>query len=259
MKKLLFLSDFKGIIKKVCTIVFLIGVLAGFQVRIVQANPVAPKILPTGENDKDIRLILVGIVMHIKSYTPLNNINVELKDNLTGDVRDYTTKEDGQFTFKLKQDRQYTVYHTDKSGIEYDSRIISTIGKNNPEILYAMLEGPLPLPDDKGKYEVDRDKPKAGANYDLTYKIQIGTFKTPPASGSDFFKNLNRTYETEKDGSWIKYMVGKYKTLDKAKAQKMQLTNDGYKPFIVYYCNGIRYNSYKEAMEKCSPPKKKNN
>ena len=205
----------------------------------------------TGDND--VKLILIGVVMHSTSQTPVGDILVNLEDNIGNTVQEYTTKEDGQFNFKLKSDRQYTLYHLGQDGERFDSKIISTVGKNDPEILYAMLEGPRSeINNDEGEmiavFESKKAESKASSIRDvyeddfyavneLIFKIQVGVYKTPPKNNSDFVKGLKNSYHIERTSNgWVRYLVGQYSDAEEAKRIQRQLVNDGYtKAFIVPY------------------------
>lgn len=229
----------------------------------------------TNKLRKDIKLVLIGIVLDKETKNPIPGAAVELTDLITQEIQGFTTEADGNFYFKLQAEKNYSLSKLYKGQIE-DSKVISTINKGETEILHAILEGTAELgyqnyPSNPSQQHVDRhpgprmeiyesedDKkrsnkiPFGGTNnyYEdpddgLTFRIQIGTVASANAGNSDaYLQNALDKFKVdmEKGPSGMqRYMVGNFDKYTTAKSYRRVLQRRGYDDsFIAAYLNGYR-------------------
>lgn len=65
-----------------------------------------------------------------------------------------------------------------------------------------------------------------------TYTIQVLALKLPP-SDANFFKNLDKVYEYPCNDGYVRYCVGKYSSIDEAKASLNTVRESGYNEAFV--------------------------
>ncbi|MBK8472354.1 MAG: hypothetical protein IPL33_09395 [Sphingobacteriales bacterium] len=88
----------------------------------------------------NVRLVLIGVAMN-QAEQPLSGVNVQLEDMATKQVQTFLTNLDGHFYFKLQGDKSYRVSLIDANQQTSDIKLVSTINKNNPEIIHLILKG----------------------------------------------------------------------------------------------------------------------
>ena len=100
------------------------------------------------EASNDIELVLIGLVVketdkktdkEIKQV-PVNFAIVELVDNIYNVKEIAQTKDDGTFHFQLKKGKQYTITLIDAQGQAISKKEISTVNRENPEVMKIVLE-----------------------------------------------------------------------------------------------------------------------
>lgn len=220
-------------------------------------------------------LVLIGIVLDETTKKPLSGALVELIDENSKAQQTFTTKQDGNFYFKLTPNTQYRLTKLTTQGNVEDIKRISTMGKNDTEILHTILEGnikskpntslgmnpndtdldhlssPHPVGGKKLTYwQVDDSKPhKNSTEYenpnddDLTFRIQIGAFKNPKSSSDPYLMQLAGEWKTERTANgFIRYMVGEdYADHYRAHSKLSELRRKGYRDaYIAAYLNGYR-------------------
>ena len=91
---------------------------------------------------KDLKLVLIGIVLDKISKEAISNALVQLEDMSTHQVQEFYTKQDGNFYFKLEPERIYKLSKVDaQTGNIEDNKTITTINEDDSKILHAVLEG----------------------------------------------------------------------------------------------------------------------
>jgi len=93
----------------------------------------------TNNDPSEVKLALVGIAIDEITQTPISAANIELKDVQSKEKVEVITKNDGSFYFKLKADKQYELSLFDSFGALISKKVISTVGKYDPEILHTIL------------------------------------------------------------------------------------------------------------------------
>ena len=109
-------------------VLFLVGLFLLTQVCILQAA--------------DVKWMLLGVVIEKGSVNPVKNIDVCLEVRSSQERICTTTLGDGYFQFSLEKDMEYWIHLIDKAENIIDTKEISTIGKEKPEIMHLMLEYP---------------------------------------------------------------------------------------------------------------------
>ncbi len=225
----------------------------------------------TKKGKKDIRLVLIGIVLDKTSKRPIGGAHVELIDLMTQRKQEFTTETDGNFYFKLEPERNYRLLKITDGQTE-DQKVISTVNKLSTEILHAILEGGEISGvsntigsgyDDNYKYStdspdvlvwsVDESKDTKGLGvrsdayadpYDdshLTFKIQIGAFKRS-MQPNGFFSKVEGKVEVERAANGFnRYVTGNFRNYKEAETYQKELFRKGYnKSFVAAYLNGYR-------------------
>lgn len=88
----------------------------------------------------DVKLMLLGVVFQKEEQRPIKNITVCLEAKSTNERTCFTTLSDGCFYFSLEKDKQYFVHLISESDSILTSKEISTLGKEEPEIMHMLLE-----------------------------------------------------------------------------------------------------------------------
>ena len=122
-----------------------------------------------GSTSADVKLVLIGVAFEKDEVTPLINAKIELVDVQTHQAKEFITKEDGRFYFKLDIDRSYQLSLIGKNGEREDNRLINTESKSTPEVLRTTLssagKGMLSrVGDDSKPYTVPSAVPYATSN-----------------------------------------------------------------------------------------------
>lgn len=73
------------------------------------------------------------------------------------------------------------------------------------------------------------------------YTVQVLALKMPP-SDANFFSNLDKVYEYPCTDGYVRYCVGKYNTLEEAKAELNNLRSNGYKEAFVTHTKRFTIN-----------------
>ncbi|OWY22297.1 SPOR domain-containing protein [Sphingobacteriales bacterium UPWRP_1] len=211
-----------------------------------EGNNAAEEILTSWTTpEKGAKLILIGIVVDRKGMQPMEGVRVELSEiKNPAAAQTFLTKQDGNFYFKLESDKEYALSAFGKNGNKEDYKAISTVNKSSSDILRAILQvEPTPTPA-IASFEVKEAPKTASANYSLLFKVQFGAFKQAISSKSAFYTKAGEmfTIETENGtNGYVRYLVGNFADLSKAKEAKKQLEDKGYsRVFIVPYYKGQR-------------------
>lgn len=122
-----------------------------------------------GSISADVKLVLIGVAFEKDEVTPIINAKIELVDVQTHQTKEFITKEDGRFYFKLDIDRSYQLSLIGKNGEREDNRLINTESKSAPEVLRTTLsyagKGMLSRVGDNSKpYTVPSAVPYATSN-----------------------------------------------------------------------------------------------
>lgn len=222
---------------------------------------------------KDLKLVLIGIVLDKISKEAISNALVQLEDMSTHQVQEFYTKQDGNFYFKLEPERIYKLSKIDgQSGEVEDNKTVSTINEGDSKILHAVLEGtanersradmlvesiknrptdtfrtyehrPVAFGNLNETYESD---PKS----DLTFKLQIGAFDKPLPTTSHFFKKITGDINTEKTPNGLtRYVTGHFDTYEAAEKYRSELIKlDIEDAFVAGYLNNNRIESSIEEI-----------
>lgn len=216
---------------------------------------------------KELRLVLIGIVLDKTNRQPIANASVTLIDDVTQQEQEFKTQQDGNFYFKLEPEKNYQLSILDNNGKVADTKAVSTINRKTSEILHAILEGEskhfgttsgandnLQTVKDKKTvfttYESEDYSRASVYNEDafaddpnkITFKIQIGAFEKPKPQGSSFLTDVPGPVTAEKTGAGlIRYVVGAFDNLANAEAFRKDLINRGYSTaFVAAYISGHR-------------------
>lgn len=205
-----------------------------------------------------VNLVLIGIVVDKKTLLPVEGIRVEVEENNSGSRQWFNTKQDGNFYFKLESDKEYKLSAINKNGEREDNKIISTDNKRKSEILRAVLQ--ITVPEVKSdpvvaEYKIEKSNPTSTANHNIVFKIQLGAFRQPMSTKSPFYTNVSDDFKFEIENTtsgYIRYMVGSFKDIAKAKEEETKFHKKGYnKAFIVPYVNNQRQSiSVEEVLKK---------
>ena len=88
----------------------------------------------------ETKWMLLGIVLQKESQRPIENIKVCLEMKTSEERTCFTTLTDGCFYFSLEKDQQYWVHIVDESEKVVTSKEVSTLGKEEPEVMHLLLE-----------------------------------------------------------------------------------------------------------------------
>jgi len=84
----------------------------------------------------DVQLIVIGVVVDVNDgNNTVGNVRVELINTITNDRQIAVSTTNGSFKFNVIPDQNYQLFAN-----KAKPKVISTINKNLPEILYAILE-----------------------------------------------------------------------------------------------------------------------
>lgn len=202
------------------------------------------------------KLVLIGVVYDRITRTPLSNSVVELVDQSNNQKSRYTTNSDGHFYFKLALDRNYMLYTVTTKGDIDDKKIISTINKDDSEILHAVLQSTRNDYPAVMNYTEKASPVTASANKDvsneLVFRLQVGAFKEKLSAQSAFVKGLGNAKINIEEGSngYYRYLMGEFNRLEDAQELERTLKQQGYsKAFIVPYAKGERLKSTPEEAQ----------
>lgn len=92
----------------------------------------------TANNPSEYNLVLIGVVVDDLNEYPVEGAVVELKDNHTNSVIEYSTFSDGNFYFKLAAERLYTVSVKNEKGDLIYTKTLSTLD-NDMQIINDTL------------------------------------------------------------------------------------------------------------------------
>ncbi len=205
-----------------------------------------------GENAEDFHLVLVGQVYDGNNQV-VSNAEVVLINDADG-TKDFSkTDLAGTFYFKLKQDKRYQLSLVGSTGMIVDTKPISTINKDDAEILRAVLFDTHISTEPE--YDRDRGMIKGPetttATFALTFKIQFGAFKGYRSKDHPFLKGVEGKIETEKmSGDFLRYLTGNYSYLEEAESKLNELKAKGYKTaFIVSYLEEERLDKVPVAVD----------
>lgn len=205
----------------------------------------------------NLKLVLVGIVLNKETKEPIEGAEVILEDLVSSDKQQFTTQKDGNFYFKLEAERQYSLFKIGRDGLAEAPVSISTVNKDETEILHAVLESTSSTFDESEDrtlvdvFEMNESPPtKVSSTYSngpysdsqIVFKIQIGAFRQKLDANSDFLGKIRGEVDTEKTRSGlIRYMMGNFNDFGDAETFRIQLLRQGYtKSFVAAYINGVR-------------------
>lgn len=223
---------------------------------------------------KDLKLVLVGIVLNQDTKEPIEGALVVLKDKVTNDKQEFITQNDGNFYFKLEAERQYTLFKQNANGEIEAAEDVSTINKDETQIMHAILESsstsiniakrptenrsqiqpafdPNPQNPSTDTFEVnDSEELGMSTTYNngyysdsqLYFKIQIGAFRQKLGNDSQFLGKVKADVDTEKTrNGMIRYVIGKFDDFADAEQYRIRLLRQGYtKAFVAAYINNVR-------------------
>ncbi|MGB0839085.1 MAG: hypothetical protein ACPGXL_03035 [Chitinophagales bacterium] len=202
---------------------------------------------------QDISLVLIGVVSN-EDGVPKDDVTVELKDQKSNQIQEYRTDESGSFYFQLVPDRAYYVSMIGENGENLENKPISTEGKTEPEVMHTILiwnDKPFLTSTnaDKGNFRTPASRVTANATYDLSFKIQLGAFRTNYSKSDPFLTDTEmNVIEEQTPSGFYRYMVGNYGDLQDAKNANKKLSGKGYEnTFIVAYYKGERLKDSPEA------------
>ncbi len=205
----------------------------------------------------NLKLVLVGIVLSKETKEPIEGAEVVLEDLVSSDKQQFTTQKDGNFYFKLEAERQYNLFKIGRNGLAEAPVSISTVNKDETEILHAVLESTSStFSETEDKTLVDvfemNESPitEVSSTYSngrysdsqIVFKIQIGAFRQKLDANADFLSRIRGEVDTEKTRSGlIRYMMGNFNDFGDAEKFRIQLLRQGYtKSFVAAYINGVR-------------------
>ena len=93
----------------------------------------------TANNPSEYNLVLIGVVVDDLNEYPVEGAVVELKDNHTNSVIEYSTFSDGNFYFKLAAERLYTVSVKNEKGDLIYTKTLSTLDNDAMQIINDTL------------------------------------------------------------------------------------------------------------------------
>ena len=222
---------------------------------------------------KDLKLVLIGIVLDKISKEAISNALVQLEDMSTHQVQEFYTKQDGNFYFKLEPERIYKLSKVDaQTGNIEDNKTITTINEDDSKILHAVLEGTA---NERSKadmlaesiknrptdtFKTYEHRPVAFGNLnetyesdpksDLTFKLQIGAFDKPLPANSHYFKKINGKIDTEKTPNGLtRYVTGHFENYEAAEKYRQELVKlEIDDAFVAGYINNNRIESSIEEI-----------
>ena len=221
---------------------------------------------------RDLKLVLVGIVLNEETKEPIEGAQVMLEDLVSTEKQKFVTQKDGNFYFKLEAERQYKLFKVNSDGSTDPPTDISTVNKDETQILHAVLESTSSASNNLNNNQQDiplqaKDLTPADPNTDvfkvnksveramsstynngrysdsqLVFKIQIGAFRQKLDANSDFLSKVRGEVETEKTrNGLIRYMMGKFDDFANAEQFRIRLLRQGYtKAFVAAYINNVR-------------------
>lgn len=207
-------------------------------------------------------VLISGMVIDATAKQPAVNAMVLLLD-IGGAIQDtsYTNKE-GIFLFKVASEQKYQVSLVNAQKQFIDTENISTIGKQEGELLYTVLQGnfslnnPLttstyPTPDTfhilapettckcVTSFATEAIHPLETG---VTFKVEIGIFETPLSSANPFLQLIAHPITIEiTPNQKFRYLAGIFTNIEEAEQYKTALQEGefGYAIVVAYY-NGIR-------------------
>lgn len=223
---------------------------------------------------KDLKLVLVGIVLNKETKEPVEGAMVVLEDLVTSTKQEFVTQNDGNFYFKLEAERQYKLSKLNPNGSTETFKTLSTINKDETQIMHAILESSSAsissVDSQNNNYtaiEQAYDSSPANPNIDtfntneskettmsstyhngsysdskLFFKIQIGAFRKKLDNDSEFLNKVKGEVDTEKTrNGMIRYVIGKFDDFNDAEQFRIRLLRQGYtKAFVAAYINNVR-------------------
>ncbi|MFK7906888.1 MAG: tetratricopeptide repeat protein [Chitinophagales bacterium] len=222
---------------------------------------------------KDLKLVLVGIVLNEETKEPIEGAQVILEDLATADKQEFITQNDGNFYFKLEAERKYKLFKMNVDGFAETPKSVSTINSSETQILHAVLESasasinvakgtpeynkpqeahaPIPTSSMAETFVLKESEETAmSSTYNngrysdsqLVFKIQIGAFRQKLEAGADFLSKAQGNVETEKTrNGLIRYMMGTFDDFTDAEQFRIRLLRKGYtKAFVAAYINNVR-------------------
>ncbi|MEZ4884961.1 MAG: tetratricopeptide repeat protein [Chitinophagales bacterium] len=219
---------------------------------------------------KDLKLVLVGIVLSKDTKEPVEGARVVLEDLANTHKQEFITQNDGNFYFKLEAERQYKLFQINNNGTIETFKNISTINKDETQILHAVLESSstsvnlvkteqnaslqsyhTQTSPQRDTFNVNESAERAmSSTYNngpysdsqLVFKIQIGAFRQKLDVNSQFLNKVKGEVETEKTrNGLIRYMMGKFNDFSDAEQFRIRLLRQGYtKAFVAAYINNVR-------------------
>ncbi len=223
---------------------------------------------------KDLKLVLVGIVLNNETKEPIEGALVVLEDLVSSTKQEFITQNDGNFYFKLEAERQYKLSKMNENGVAESFKNLSTINKDETQIIHAILEGssankvvrqtnesssiqqafdPNPANPNtdtdtfKTNDSVERSMSSTYSNgsysdSQLYFKIQIGAFRQKLDYNSSFLNKVKGEVDTEKTrNGMIRYVIGKFDKFGDAEQFRIRLLRQGYtKAFVAAYINNVR-------------------
>ena len=214
----------------------------------------------------DMRLILIGYVVDGQgsdNQTPAEGITVELSyKNAEGvAVKERNvTDADGSFYYRLESDTNYEVYTFDEKGNVHGMQTVNTFGKDDPEILYVILEAPPAAEQfytSTTNFDLNESKNTGSANYkevsddayavenhsDLSYKIQLGAYLDAGVRSFDCLNGFAGNVEFEQSGTLIRHLYGNFTDYEQVQSFLSSINEQGCSDaFIVPYLNNKRLN-----------------
>lgn len=200
------------------------------------------------ELNKDVRIILIGIVLDAQTRLPIENAAVSVEETTSKQKRQFLSQKDGSFYVKLEPEKKYEIIKVGKDGKNEDKKFISTINKKTTDVIHIILLG---TPTEFATvYKVDTSKSVAGPDKasavkpknDLSFKVQVGAFNTALQNSSQYLKYVKGEVKIEKSSTGlVRYVTGQFDNYNVAETYRKDLLNNGYRnAFVVGYLDGIR-------------------
>jgi len=92
----------------------------------------------SGQNT-DLKLIIMGVVIHQDSYQPLEGVKVKMIDAETDEAQYYKTDADGSFYFSVTNNNKYLLLVRDENSNVADMINVSTHKMDQPQIINVVL------------------------------------------------------------------------------------------------------------------------
>lgn len=93
----------------------------------------------SNETPKEFKIVVVGVALDVNTQQPEEGATIELQDLITKETSSYTTKQDGNFYFKLEADKKYLISKLNTIGDIVEQKDIMTIGIKDTEIFHIMF------------------------------------------------------------------------------------------------------------------------